>query len=221
MTDFLLQLDENIFLALHHLHRSSFADDVMWLISSKWTWVPMYVALLYWISSRQGWRRALVWTLAIVLAVAIADQVCASVIRPFVGRLRPANLDNPLSSLVYIVRDYRGGANGFPSCHAANTFAVAGVVALAFRNRSLTFWFLFWALINCLSRIYLGVHYPGDLLVGAVIGMLAGWGCVGLAKCGIRKWVPGEAKIEDRGMQNPVVIVGILTAVVVCVVSLF
>ncbi len=221
MTDIILQLDESIFLTLHHLHRSLFADDAMWLISSKWVWVPMYVALLYWISLNQGWKRAIVWTLAIVLAVAIADQVCASVIRPLVGRLRPTNLENPLSQLVLIVRDYRGGANGFPSCHAANTFALASVVALGFRNRYLTLWLLFWALINCLSRIYLGVHYPGDLLVGAVVGMLSGYLCVRLAGWVLSKWFPGNTRAGSVGFRNPVIIVGLITLAIILIVSLF
>ena len=221
MTDFFLQLDENVFLALHHLHRSLFADNVMWLISSKWTWVPMYIALLYFIAARQGWRRAIVWTIAIVLAVTIADQVCASVIRPIVGRLRPTHLENPLSAFVHIVRDYRGGSNGFPSCHAANTFAVATVVTLAFRNRALIVWFLVWALINCLSRIYLGVHYPGDLLVGAVIGMLAGWICVQLGKYSLNKLNYGEVNVTETRHGNPVIVVGLLTVAVVLIVSLF
>lgn len=221
MIEYLLQLDENIFLALHHLHRSVYADNFSWLVSSRWVWVPMYAALLYWISVRQGWRKAIVWTLAVVLAVTLADQICASVIRPLVGRLRPAQLDNPLSAFVHIVRDYRGGLHGFPSCHAANTFAVTTVVALAFRVKGMSLWFLVWALLNCLSRVYLGVHYPGDLFVGAIIGMCSGGLSFYLARICLKKLKLSNRDREESERYNLVVVTGVVTLFVIALISLF
>lgn len=101
-----------------------------------------------------------------------ADQVGATVIRPVVCRLRPANLENPISEFVQIVNGYRGGRYGFPSCHAANTFGLAFFLFYLFRNRALNWFIMLWAVVTCYSRSYLGVHYPGDLLVGAFVGFV-------------------------------------------------
>ena len=164
------EADEAVFLALHHLVRSEAMDSFMWLMSDKLIWVPMYIALSWWIIVRFGWKRGGAVILAISLAALCADQTCSRLLRPLVERLRPANPDNPLSGFVYIVNEYRGGAYGFPSCHAANTFMLATFISLLARNRFLIGWMFVWAVLNCLSRIYLGVHYPGDILYGAIIG---------------------------------------------------
>ncbi len=77
--------------------------------------------------------------------------------------------------MVYIVNGYRGGSYGFPSCHAANSFGLALYVICTFRKRWLSLFIIAWAALNCYTRIYLGVHYPGDLLVGGIIGGFGGW----------------------------------------------
>lgn len=151
-------------------HHTPLADEIMMTITGKWIWVPFYVilaALLFW---RCGWRRALVCLIGIALTITLADQLCASLLRPLVGRLRPADPANPLSALVQTVGGYCPRSGSFPSCHAANTFALATFMSLAVRRRAMT-WFMFlWATIVCWSRLYLGVHHPGDILAGAAIG---------------------------------------------------
>ena len=92
----------------------------------------------------------------------------------------PPNLENPLSAMVHIVNGYRGGSYGFPSCHAANTFGLAFFILYLFRSRLLSTFILAWALVTCYSRAYLGVHYPGDLLAGAVLGFVGASLCYGL-----------------------------------------
>ena len=101
-------------------------------------------------------------------------MLSASLIRPVVARLRPANLDNPLSAMVHVVDGYRGGAYGFPSSHAANTAGLTFFVIQVFRKRAMLWLMVGWMLLVCYSRMYLGVHFLGDILVGIIIGAVIG-----------------------------------------------
>lgn len=138
---------------------------------------------------------------------------------PEVCRLRPSNPANPLSEMVHIVGGYRGGSYGFPSCHAANSFALASFLILLFANRKLSLFIFAWAVLNSYSRVYLGVHYPGDLLVGAIIGTAAG-----LAMAFAAGYVADRV---DRPHLKPSVNTGVVTSVgaftvaVIAVVSCF
>lgn len=146
-------------------------------------------------------------------------SVCHALIRPEVCRLRPSNPENPLSEMVHIVGGYRGGSYGFPSCHAANSFALASFLTLLFANRKLSLFIFAWAVLNSYSRVYLGVHYPGDLLVGAIIGTAAG-----LAMAFAAGYVADRV---DRPHLKPSVNTGVVTSVgaftvaVIAVVSCF
>lgn len=173
MIDWLNTIDTQVFLALNGLHAPYF-DAFMKLFTGKWIWVPMYAAVLFAVVRNYRWRQTLAVLVCVALAITIADQVCATLIRPEVCRLRPSNPENPLSEMVHIVGGYRGGSYGFPSCHAANSFALASFLTLLFANRKLSLFIFAWAVLNSYSRLYLGVHYPGDLLVGAIIGTAAG-----------------------------------------------
>lgn len=167
----LADLDARLLLIVNGAH-SPFFDAVMWCISGRWIWVPFYIALTYMLFRRFSWKRATLCLITIGLIILAADQTCASLIRPEVCRLRPANLNNPLSQLVHVVNGYRGGRYGFPSCHAANTFALAMFMSLVFRNKRFTVMMFFWAIVVSYSRMYLGVHYFGDLFCGASVGSL-------------------------------------------------
>ncbi len=169
IVDILRQLDEQLLLAINSMH-TPFGDSFMSDFSGRIIWLGLYVAIFYALVRRFGWIRALVWGAGAGLVILFADQICASVIRPVVERMRPSNLDNPLSSLIHIVEGHRGGLYGFPSCHAANTIGAAIYLSLVFRRLRFTIFILAWALVTCWSRMYLGVHYPGDLFVGGVIG---------------------------------------------------
>lgn len=134
-------------------------------------WIPFYVACGAWLWLKYGYRKALFFVALIGIAVGFSDFICASVIRPYFKIMRPSNLENPFSEYVAVINGRRGGAYGFPSCHAANCFALAvGAMYLA-RN-----WFrillLAWAVFICYTRMYAGVHFPADLLVGAITGSI-------------------------------------------------
>lgn len=167
----LSDIDARLLLIVNGAH-SPFFDSVMWCISGRWIWVPFYAVLAYLLFRRMSWKRASICLVTIGLIILAADQTCATLIRPEIGRLRPANLNNPLSSFVHVVNGYRGGRYGFPSCHAANTFALAVFMSLVIRHKWLTVMMFSWAFVVSYSRMYLGVHYFGDLFCGATIGSL-------------------------------------------------
>lgn len=167
----LSDIDARLLLIVNGEH-SPFFDSVMWCISGRWIWVPFYAVLAYLLFRRMSWKRASICLVTIGLIILAADQTCATLIRPEIGRLRPANLNNPLSSFVHVVNGYRGGRYGFPSCHAANTFALAVFMSLVIRHKWFTVMMLSWAFVVSYSRMYLGVHYFGDLFCGATIGSL-------------------------------------------------
>lgn len=167
----LSDIDARLLLIVNGAH-SPFFDSVMWCISGRWIWVPFYAVLAYLLFRRMSWKRASICLVTIGLIILAADQTCATLIRPEIGRLRPANLNNPLSSFVHVVNGYRGGRYGFPSCHAANTFALAVFMSLVIRHKWFTVMMFSWAFVVSYSRIYLGVHYFGDLFCGATIGSL-------------------------------------------------
>lgn len=145
------------------------------IFSGKWTWVVMYVAMFFVLVRAMKPKTLVITAIALALAITFADQTCATIIRPLVHRMRPSNPENELSQFVTLVNGYRSGRYGFPSCHAANTFALAVFFSNIVRKRLFVVLIFLWAVINCYSRMYLGVHYPGDIIVGATIGSIYGY----------------------------------------------
>lgn len=168
--DYLQQLDTQALLLLNGMH-TAFLDRFMWLVANRFAWALM-VAVLLALLARQGWRRSLVMLVAIALTVLIADQLASGLIKPLVMRLRPSH-DPRLEHTLHILNGYRGGLYGFVSSHASNTFGVALLVMLLLRNRWATLTLCAWTALVCYSRMYEGVHYPGDILGGLLVGALA------------------------------------------------
>lgn len=210
MTDFLQLLNEwdsQLLLAINGLHNPYF-DTFMYAYSGKWIWIPMYAALVYVLFRNLSWRVALACLVGVALTITFADQIGASVIRPWVERLRPANLENPLSEYVHIVNGYRGGSYGFPSCHAANTFGLTFYLMFLIRRRGFTLFMCAWALLTCYSRSYLGVHYPGDLLAGALLGL-----CGAALMYGLFRWLVGYRRPQHfKDLWVPMVTGGLTVA---------
>lgn len=210
MTDFLQllnDLDSQLLLAINGLHNPYF-DIFMYAYSGKWIWIPMYAALVYVLFRNLSWRVALACLVGVALTITFADQIGASVIRPWVERLRPANLENPLSASVHIVNGYRGGSYGFPSCHAANTFGLTFYLMFLIRRRGFTLFMCAWALLTCYSRSYLGVHYPGDLLAGALLGL-----CGAALMYGLFRWLVGYRRPQHfKDLWVPMVTGGLTVA---------
>ena len=168
MIESLNHLDTQLFLILNGLH-TPFWDGVMEFASGKLTWFPLYIVLLLLLWRKCG-RQVIWWLLAVAVVVLLVDQISSSLIKPTVERLRPTH--NPeIAHLVHIVNGYRGGLYGFVSSHAGNTFGVAVLLALVLGNRWGWIGLMQWAALVSYSRIYLGVHYPGDVLCGALLGV--------------------------------------------------
>lgn len=147
--------------------------DQFWMLyTNGLTWAPLAVAVAWCLFRRGGWRHALLMAVVIALMFLITDFLTASLIKPLVGRLRPSREPGVMELLSY-VNDYRGGRFSFPSNHACNGFASATMLALLFRRKFVIASAFIWAVGSCYSRMYLGVHYPSDILTGAVIGVIS------------------------------------------------
>ncbi len=171
MIEYLDQIDKELLLYLNSIH-SPYFDTLMWYISKTATWSLMMLVLMY-ILFKENWRKAIIIVIAIALTILIADQIASGILKGAVERFRPSR--NPeICDLVHLVRGYKGGLYGFVSSHAANTIGVATLLSLLFKNRILTITLFSWAIIVAYSRIYLGVHYPGDILGGMCVGTFSG-----------------------------------------------
>ncbi|MEJ5317074.1 MAG: phosphatase PAP2 family protein [Tenuifilum sp.] len=171
MIDYLVKLDTDLFIFLNGLH-SPFWDSVMLFASGKLTWLPFYLLLIYFIARKHKWK-TLWWLLAIAVVVLVADQLSVHLFKNVFQRLRPCH--NPdLSGVIHLVGRC-GGKFGFVSSHAANTFGVAVFLSMLYRNLWAGVGLLIWAGFVSYSRIYLGVHYPADVIVGAILGSVVGF----------------------------------------------
>ncbi|MHC1702910.1 MAG: phosphatase PAP2 family protein [Tenuifilaceae bacterium] len=184
MIETLLNLDTQLFLFLNGLN-SPFWDPVMVFASGKLTWLPFYLLLIFFIARKHGWK-TLWWLVAIALVIVAADQISVGLFKNVFQRLRPCHTPD-LNGLVHLVGKC-GGKFGFVSSHAANTFGVAVFLSLLFKNKWATLGLIFWAAFVSYSRIYLGVHFPGDILCGALLG----------AGIGISIWIPANILINRK-----------------------
>lgn len=176
-------LDRSLLLGFNALH-TEWLDLFFSTITNRFTWIPLYLVLLILLIKK--YRRAF-WVpiLCIIGMITLSDQLASTIFKPWIERLRPCH-DDSIKNLIYLVNNYCGGAFGFYSSHASNTAALAVFWGL----RTGKVWAValgVYALLNGLSRIYLGVHYPSDILVGIVAGS-----CCAL----IFHWV--EKRIQSR-----------------------
>lgn len=171
----LQQIDSSIFLYFNGMH-ASWTDVLFYYISNRFVWIPLYLLLAFFLFRRYR-KKAWIVVAAVVISVFLSDQSC-NLIKRTVQRPRPSH-NIELVDQVHLVAKpdgtlYKGGPYGFPSSHAANAMALAFIVVV-FLTREKTLWTLlmfFWMLLVSYSRIYLGVHYPGDIIVGWCVGAI-------------------------------------------------
>lgn len=217
MLDYLNDIDTDALLAVNGLH-DAFQDVMWWMVSAKWSSLLLVLALI-WVLLHQNRRHAVLVLVMLVLAVTLADQLSSGLIKHLVERLRPTH-DPSLGNAVHVVNGYRGGMYGFVSSHAANFFAVATFLSLLVRHRLVTCSLFAWAVLQCYSRVYLGVHYPGDILGGIVVGVLVGF----VVSC-LMRWIQRRWRFADgyytgtdatvMASSLAVTVVGLLTAALI------
>jgi len=167
-----IQFDQELLLKMNGSN-SLFWDGFMWMATNKLTWIPMAIALLYVIFKNNKIKEAFLLIGLIILVITLADQISSGFCKPYFARFRPTQ-DPELMYQIDVVNGYRGGTYGFTSSHAANTFGVALFLSLVMRSWSLSIILFIWAALNAYSRMYLGVHYPGDIFFGTLTGLGSG-----------------------------------------------
>lgn len=163
----ILELDTQLFLYLNQFH-SDFWDTIMLLITRKETWFPFYLLIIYFIV--KNYRNKSIFILLFLMVTIVASDQLSVLLKENIQRLRPVH-EPGIQHLVHNVLR-KGGLYGFVSSHAANSFAIFVFVTRVFKKRSAWFLFFFWAVIVSYSRIYSGVHYPLDILGGAILGWI-------------------------------------------------
>jgi undecaprenyl-diphosphatase len=166
------QLDQQLFLFLNSAN-SPFWDKVMSFLSMIAVWIPLYLAILIFLGKTYKKKFPII-LFFIIIDVVLTDQ-SALLIKNTVERYRPCH-EPSLKGLVHTVDGWCGGMYGFVSSHAANSFNVALLSLMFIKKKSYSVSIIVWAASISYSRIYLGVHYPGDVFCGALLGALIGWG---------------------------------------------
>ena len=169
MIEWLNDIDTELLLFLNGFH-NSFFDTLMYYVSQTFTWIPFYILLIFFILKKQSYRNGAIALLFLIISVSVADFFSVHLFKEVFQRLRPCH-NGELQGLIHLVRNKCGGMYGFISSHASNTFAVAMFVSLFFKNKYVWMGMFLWSTIISYSRIYLGVHYPGDVIAGALWGM--------------------------------------------------
>ena len=164
-------MDEQLFFLINARHTEYF-DAFMWMMSQKTVWIPLYASLLYVVWRNYSWRGVLTVLLVFGIGMLFTDWGNAHILRPWIGRLRPSNPDNPIAPMVHIVYGRHGNGCGMPSAHSANMWLLTFVISHWLRSRWTYVSMTILTLIICYSRVYLGFHYPGDILGGFVLACL-------------------------------------------------
>ncbi len=175
MIEFLEIIDKNLLLSIN-AHHTLVIDKIMFLVSSIWIFTPLFVYWLMPIVKTYELKKVLILFGFVILLVSLTDQT-SNQVKHAVKRYRPTH-NIEIKDQIHIVNDYHGGQYGFFSSHAANSFGIAMLLCLLFSKHSMLFRssFFAWAALIAYSRMYLGVHYPSDIVIGALTGLF--WGFV-------------------------------------------
>lgn len=188
------QLDKIIFTAIQQHATAPWLDQVMLLLRNAATWVPLYLFMAIWIV-RNGRQHILTFIILSIVTFGCCDFISASILKPFVGRLRPcydADVEAALRGLIGC-----GGRFSFPSSHAANHFGLAAFwyFAIRYLNGQRWWWLWPWAALICFAQVYVGKHFPMDVLGGALLGTALGTAAAAVFK----RWHPWKYHQQKGG----------------------
>jgi undecaprenyl-diphosphatase len=171
--DTLVQLDRDLFTFINSTASSSSIDWLFKTLRYDYTWIPLYAFILYWVVSRHR-KYAVQFVLFSLVAFAVTDYVSASVLKPMFARLRPCHDPAVRAGLRDLVGC--GGQYGMPSSHASNHFGLASMwyFIFAWMSSRRWWWLWLWAVLICYAQVYVGKHFPGDIVVGAIFGTCVG-----------------------------------------------
>ena len=171
--DWVQNVDRSALLAVNGSD-SLFLDSVVHVLTTATTWIPLYLSLFYLVLRNNNSIQRIVFIVGCAgLCILFAGAVDDLIVKPTVARWRPTH-DPVIGTLVDVVDGYRGGKYGFFSAHACNTFSIAVFFCWLVRSWALSLTLVLWSLVNCWTRLYLGVHFPGDILVGLTWGFIVG-----------------------------------------------
>ncbi len=169
----LTDIDRSV-LAFFNGSDSLFVDNLAVILTSGLTWIPLYLSLLYVVIKNNDTMKQIMLVVGcVILSIILSDGMADFIVKPMVERLRPSN-DPFIKYTVNVVNDMRGSSYSFFSAHASNTFCVAMFFSLLVRNKVFVITMVSWSLVNCWTRMYLGLHYPSDILAGLVWGGISG-----------------------------------------------
>lgn len=199
--DWLQRFDESLFIGIHNFGTNDVTDAIMLLMRNALTWVPLYIFVLAFVI-RMRPNKAVFFLIGTLLCFAIADFGSASILKPIFARERPCYNDELLPYLRNIIGC--GGRYGFPSSHATNHFALGAFWFYALRymgfSKPVWNWVWIWALLIGYAQVYVGKHYPFDILGGAALGVLIGY----LVSCAFIWWDKSGIHFQKRNQFGPV-----------------
>ncbi|SHN77818.1 phosphatase PAP2 family protein [Chitinophaga sp. CF418] len=173
MLERLLRLDYKLFFYINNVWRNSVLDAIVPWLREPYVWAPLYLFLLLFVTINYGWK-GFWWIVFFLVTFGLADQASLH-IKEAVGRLRPCR-DPLMQHFVRVLVVYCPGSGSFTSSHAANHFALSTFCFLTFRHISKLYASLFfvWASLICYAQVYVGVHYPLDVIGGGILGIMIG-----------------------------------------------
>ena len=199
-----MSFDQIVFELINQDAANALLDALLPIYRDKKTWIPLYLLIAFFLFRNHGWKHSLYLLICIAAVITVADQLAAEVLKPWIGRLRPC-ADTTVAATVRALVGC-GGKYSFPSNHATNHFALAGVLSLTlFRDAARARWSLYlWAASICLAQVYVGKHWPTDVIVGGLLGYsLATAGVVVYRKLAGERTIVGFDAPAIRRAESP------------------